>query len=391
MGIRHDVRGAAARAIDRLLARPLDDSRAEWAGHWRRRSRRVPVPSDLVAGVVDSAAAAGAVLDTGQAEVLDRLAACAEMPGGIYLHGDVGRGKTWLAELLFARLPGPKRRLHCHEFLADINAAIALRVRQSVTAIPGAGRAAGRSGDAESPMSVPSTPALIASVVTGYRAILLDDFHVHDVADGELLHTTLEVMSEQATFMLLTSNYAPERLLPNPLFHDTFLPSIALIEGRCEVIEIGAGRDHRGDDRHTSGFGAGTWTVGRTPSEPSARDQLSPTSARATFAQLCESPQSAADFMVMAAGLERLTLLDLPAPEAIGEEAFQRFAFLIDALVDRDVRLDLAAAVSRREFAAAGNLPRDSARMLSRLGMLRENDAAAAAICPATPAASESD
>ena len=106
-----------------------------------------------------------------------------------------------------------------------------------------------------------STAEHIASVVEGCRYIMIDDFHVHDVADGKLLTTILKTLRRQETFMLLTSNYAPAELLPNPLFHATFHSAITLIEQRCEVIEIGAGRDHRRYVKHEGGFGSGTWSV----------------------------------------------------------------------------------------------------------------------------------
>src|SRR4029079_596681 len=57
-------------------------------------------------------------------------------PRGLYIHGDVGRGKTMLTELLLVcvRL-APKQRSHFHEFMADVHERIG-RVRQEVKGDP---------------------------------------------------------------------------------------------------------------------------------------------------------------------------------------------------------------------------------------------------------------
>lgn len=347
------------------------------AGGKRSRGRRPmpsrPTPSALADRLFTSVEEAGQALDSGQAEVVGRLGALERLPEGIYLHGDVGRGKSWLADQFFDQLPGSKLRLHCHEFLADINVAIARRFRADA---------------GERPRKTRSTRELIASVVSGSDSIMLDDFHVHDVADGELLFIVLEELTSLGTFMLLTSNYPPEQLMPNPLFHDAFQPTIDLIEERCTVIEIAPGRDHRQDADHLGGFASGIWTTiareedtGRPGAvatdgvmdqeatvEPheTTRSQI-----EMTFARLCESPWSAADYFALMPELTRLRVTGVPTPAGIGEEAFQRFAYLIDALVDQDVAFDVESAADRSEFAEADNLPRDADRMLSRLALLR--------------------
>lgn len=319
-----------------------------------------PAPSALADRLIASVEEAGHALDSGQAEVVGRLGALERLPEGIYLHGDVGRGKSWLADQLFDQMPGPKLRLHCHEFLADINAAIARRFAADA---------------GERPRETRSTRDLIASVVSGRDSIMLDDFHVHDVADGELLFIVLEELASLGTFMLLTSNYPPEQLMPNPLFHDAFQPAIDLIVKRCTVIEIAPGRDHRQDADHLGGFASGTWAVIAREEDGGRPEVESPEATGAqvamTFARLCESPWSAADYFALMPELTRLRLTGVPAPADIGEEAFQRFAYLIDALVDQDVAFDVESAADRSEFAAADNLPRDADRMLSRLALLR--------------------
>lgn len=342
--------------------------------------RVTTIPSDLAEEVHRSARESGRVLDPGQIDVLDHVAGWAALPHGLYLHGAVGRGKTWMGDLIFAALPEPKRRLHCHEFLADLNAAIAARIRKIAQLGPGTG--GGVRAD-----------ELIDSVVDGYDFIMFDDFHVHDVADGRLLDIALRRLAADGTFMLLTSNYAPAELLPDPIYHGSFAPTIALIGDRCDVIEIPAGLDHRRGAGHGAGFASGSWT--RVPIaaqtsefEPARMDATARTAGPARtalmavlsatphpvtdFDALCRTPLSIADYFALTSGWASLELHGVPSPAEIDEEAFQRFAFLIDALVDRDVVFIVESLADLEDFAAAPNLPRDSARLLSRLAMLRD-------------------
>lgn len=384
-----------------------------------------PAPTALAADVCSRLDATGVELDSGQRELLERISALPRLGGGIYLHGQVGRGKTWIADRVLESLPGRSRRLHCHAFLADINAAIARRVASSAALGVGLSRDSGtgrgdgagvgrnRSAGAEAR----STAALIASVVEGVDVVMIDDFHVHDIADGELLTIVLEQMRANGTFMVLTSNYAPCQLLPNPLFHDSFLPAIELIEEECAVFDLASGPDHRLESRHEAGFASGSWTVidpgaaveagtdrpkaggpesdglgtgghGRLDrgADVTATDTCGV--VRGSFAEICGVPTSAADYLALIGGVERLVLSAVPSPSAIGKEPFQRFVHLIDVLVDADVRLDVESAVDREAFAAADNLPRGAERMLSRLKLLRPGGGSHTQIRPvARPAA----
>ena len=67
-------------------------------------------------------------------------------PRGLYIYGDVGRGKTMLMDLFFACVGfAPKQRSHFHEFMADVHE----RIGQSPP---------GRSTAIRSRMSPPVSP-----------------------------------------------------------------------------------------------------------------------------------------------------------------------------------------------------------------------------------------
>lgn len=329
----------------------------------------------LTAAIRESAADQGRTLDPGQDRALTEIAAIHEQVGGsrsLYLFGDVGRGKSWIADELFSRVPLPKRRLHAHELLEEINAALAGRKQQPAYAGPQVG-----------PGGRPGVGELIASMVEDVDFVLLDDFHVHDVADGRLLVRTLRALVENSTHLVLTSNYAPEGLMPNPLFHETFRGGIDLIEQHCEIVRIAEGPDHRRHASHGTGFSRGTWSVvgpdehqprpGSTALRVGPRTLLAEIDGEClsvSFAQLCQRPWAASDYLGLTERFRRVRITQMPPFDDVDEEAAQRFAHLIDVLADRDVRLDVHSLVDREALALSANLPRDAERMLSRLALL---------------------
>lgn len=279
---------------------------------------------------------------------------------GVYLHGAVGRGKSWLADQVLAAVKAPKRRLHVHGFLAELSRYMA-RERLPL-------------------------PEAVKAMLGDARFLLLDEFHVHDIADAIMLRRTLTALLGTDVAVLMTSNYPPQRLLPDPTFHDAVLPAIEAILTHLDVVELGGEHDYRAQSAHAAGFAAGTWTVinpapddaapGPAVEVPLSATRVLPAIAadgarlRVHWDELCAKPRSVNDFLTLADRFERWELVGVPAPEEMSADPFQRLAYLLDVLVDADLALHVQAATDREAFAAAGNLPRDANRLLSRLSML---------------------
>lgn len=131
----------------------------------------------------------GITFDAPQIAVIDALSNPARH--GYYIWGEVGRGKSLISETYFSSIPTDrKRRFHFHDFFRDLQTQIT-RNREPLD------RSLGR-------------------LVGGARAVFFDEFHVHDVADGVYLSATLKSLVDDGVFVLATSNYAPEDLMPNP-------------------------------------------------------------------------------------------------------------------------------------------------------------------------------
>lgn len=308
-------------------------------------------------GLREAAAEAGHTLDAEQLAAIEAIAA--QHPCGVYLHGAVGRGKSWLADRVLAQITGPTKRLHVHGFLKE------LQHHMAVEQLP--------------------LPEAVAALIGDARFLLLDEFHVHDIADAIMLRRTLVTLLEGDTALLMTSNYPPERLLPNPSFHDAVLPAIEAIQENLETVHLGGEHDYRVQSEHTGGFASGRWNVAEAPSHGHDVVQvpLSPTRALSALAagegtlrvhwdELCYGNVSVGDYLTLARDFEHFELLGVPNPQFMDPEPFQRLAYLLDVLVDADRQLTVWAATERAAFATAMRRPRDVERLTSRLQLLQE-------------------
>jgi len=307
----------------------------------------------------------GFTLDAAQQHAAHRLATAEH---GLYLWGPVGRGKSWLMATYFAALPTErKRRLHFHEFFRDLHPAIR------------------RSGN--------NLTAALDELLGELEVVCFDEFHVHDPADGTFIARLLPALFARDIRVVLTSNYPPRGLLPNPLFHEDFVPTIELIEASLSVVAVDGPLDYRTISGHGTGFAAGWWAgtgnsahltrLGLRAPTPDEHTILHPAGhpvhvRRATaqclwldFAHLCEHTTAPVDYLALARDHRHWVVDGVPDLRSTGREPAQRFANVVDVLYDRDVTPVFLSTVDLEALAVGPRLPVDIARVESRLGQLR--------------------
>jgi len=177
-----------------------------------------------------------------------------EAPRGLYVHGLVGRGKTMLMDLFFQNSAVThKRRAHFHEFMADVHERIH-GFRQQI--------ARGEIADDTDPVR------LTAQTVFDEAWLLcFDEFHVTDIADAMILGRLFERLFELGTVVVATSNVDPDDLYKGGLNRALFLPFIAQIKARMEVMRL----DSRTDFRMEKLAGVKMWLV---PADAAAKAKL---------------------------------------------------------------------------------------------------------------------
>lgn len=293
---------------------------------------------------------------------------------GLYLHGEVGRGKTMLMDLFFAAVPiKQKRRVHFHEFMDEMHAGMA------------AFRKSKKGRDAD-----PVEAVVRPIVKSGLRLLCLDEFHVHDITNAMLLTRLFEKLFAQGVTLVATSNVVPDELYKNGLNRQLFLPFIALLKSHVTVEALPAARDYRRmkfAGQHVYAFGTGpevraemdrlwlriTGGVAGAPGtvESIGRQVHVPLvamgAARFGFADLCEKPLGSRDFVRISHQFDSIIIDGVPQMDRSKSDAAKRFILLIDNLYDRGVKLGASFAAPLEQLGRDDNTAFEFQRTVSRL------------------------
>jgi len=302
---------------------------------------------------------------------------------GLYLHGEVGRGKTMLMDLFFAAVPfKEKRRVHFHEFMDEVHAGMAA-FRKSPR---------GKDDDAD-PVEAVVKPILKG----GLRLLCLDEFHVHDIANAMLLDRLFSKLFAGGVTLVATSNVVPDGLYKDGLNRQLFLPFIALLKKHTVVADLPSQQDYRRlkfAGQHVYAFGTGPevreamdqmWLriTGGEPGRPGVVESIGRQipvplmamgAARFGFSDLCEKPLGTRDFVRIAHQFDSIVLDDVPQMDRTRSDAAKRFILLIDSIYDRGVKLAASFAVPLDELGADDKTAFEFQRTLSRLTEMQSEE-----------------
>jgi len=304
-------------------------------------------------------------------------------PAGVYLWGGVGRGKSMLMDLAFEAIPvEPRRRVHFHAFMLETHQ----RLKHA------------RASEEGDPVE-----DVAEAIAEEARLLCFDEMQVTNPADAMILSRLFAMLVERGVRVIATSNRPPTDLYKDGLNRELFLPFIALIERRFEVVVVDGPADYRLDRLE----GVEVWHV---PNGPQATAALSraffqltdhPVEDRAkvpseeldvgggrtlhvpkslkgvavfSFKRLCGSPRGAADYLAIARRYHTVILVGIPVmgPEMRNEAA--RFITLIDALYEHKVKLLAAADAEPAGLYPSGDGSFEFQRAVSRLEEMRSSE-----------------
>jgi cell division protein ZapE len=302
-----------------------------------------------------------------RSNALTKLLRRPSLPRGVYLHGGVGRGKSFLMDCFFQAVPlTRKTRLHFHEFMREVHRELQ-DLKGTVNPLDELGR----------------------RIARRFRLICFDEFHVADVTDAMILHRLLEAMFTNRVSIVTTSNFHPDGLYPNGLHRDRILPAIELLKQHLEVVNVDAGVDYRqrtlqqvevyhcplGEAAEAAmgrAFDALAETRDETPVLNIEHREIHAVRRAGgvvwfDFRALCGGPRSNHDYLEIASRFHTVLLSNVPQmPPRMASEA-RRFTWLVDVFYDRRVKLVLSAAVAPEALYTEGPLAHEFPRTVSRL------------------------
>jgi cell division protein ZapE len=271
---------------------------------------------------------------------------------GLYVFGDVGRGKTMLMDMFHAASPvARRRRVHFHAFMLDVHERVH-EFRQQL-----------KRGEVKGDDPIAPVAAAIAEEAW---LLCFDEFHVTDIADAMILGRLFTRLFEQGVVVVATSNVAPDDLYKDGLNRALFLPFMALLKGHMDVVRLEARTDFRLEklagvpvwyaprdedadvaldvawERLTGVFSGAPCELavkGRVVRVPEAAKGV----ARFSFAELCGQPLGAADYLRVAHEFHTILIDHVPVMDYDRRNEAKRFIILIDTLYDHAVKVVASA------------------------------------------------
>jgi len=293
---------------------------------------------------------------------------------GVYIWGQVGRGKSMLMNLFYDSVAEPlKRRLHFHAFMQEVHAAM-------------------QPADGEDHHEDPIAQAA-AKLWNQSHLLCLDELEVIDIADAMILGRLFDRLFEHGLVLVVTSNDHPDDLYRNGPNRELFAPFVERLKQHVDVVALGGTHDHRGDgDQDEAAYLYPVtietaqrfdllWhqTLNAKQEQPVSVDvhgrhlrfdRCCGTSLRVTFTEVCRRPLSADDHLAIAGRFHSIFLEELPVIPQDGVDEGRRLVTLIDALYESKARLvALAAAPPEHIFEQLGS--EDQRRTVSRLIEMR--------------------
>jgi cell division protein ZapE len=293
------------------------------------------------------------------------------IPRGVYMHGGVGRGKSFLMDCFYNAVPlKRKTRLHFHEFMREVHRELR-DLQGTVNPLDELGR----------------------RMALRYKLICFDEFHVAEITDAMILHRLLSALFDNGVGFVTTSNFAPDELYPNGMHRDRILPAIELLKANLEVLSVDNGTDYRsitleqlrlyhmplGEKADAAMTDAFERLAEARDEDPVLHIESRQIRARRKaggvvwfdFKTMCGGPRSQNDYLEMASQFHTVLLSDVPhMPVRMASEA-RRFTWLVDVLYDRRVKLIMSAAVPPEALYTEGPLAHEFPRTISRLNEMQ--------------------
>jgi cell division protein ZapE len=296
------------------------------------------------------------------------------VPRGLYIYGEVGRGKTMLMDLFFASVKnGSKHRQHFHAFMQDIHAKRATQKSDNIIS------------------------EIANEIAANAKLLCLDEMQISDIADAMIIGRLFEALEQRGVCFVTTSNLAPDQLYRDGLNRQLFLPFIAKLNSALDVVCLANGTDYRlgrmaSRKTYLTPLGKKTvaeieaiWNDLTDNSEGKAQDidilgrklhvpRSAHSCARFTFGELCEQPLAAPDYLALAKTFRTVIIENIPILKATQRNETKRFILMIDTFYDMKTRVIISAQAPAPTLCITGQYKFEFQRIASRLQEMQSTD-----------------
>ena len=292
---------------------------------------------------------------------------------GLYMFGQVGRGKSMLMDLFYHNTSvGSKQRVHFHEFMQSIHREIF------------AWRNSPHAGNSD------PIPQLAKSIAQKSWLLCLDELQVTDIGDAMIVGRLFQGLMDEGVVVVITSNRPPEDLYKDGLQRERFMPFITLLKNRLDLLQLDASTDYRlgriqGFKVYHNPLGIASREhldriaidlAGNHPFEPSTLTvngrtlpipQATLDIARFDFQDLCAHALGASDYLELASLYSTIILDNIPILTPDRRDEAKRFVTLIDALYEAKTLFICSAAAAPEQLYPEGIGAFEFHRTVSRL------------------------
>lgn len=304
---------------------------------------------------------------------------------GLYVYGGVGRGKTMVMDEAFALCEiSCKKRSHFNDFMLDVHRRLkGLRARAK---------------EGEDIKYLEEVASQIASEV---RLLAFDEFQVRDIADAMIMAGLFSALFARGVVVLATSNVAPDDLYQGGLQRIRFLPFIEILKRHVEVVHMDSPTDYRlavnsaggadaqWEDLYLTPIGSVNYAlmhnlfkkvtggvVDKVSLNLAGREWVIAQGAADKacfigFAEACEQPRAAEDYIALAEKFPVIFLHDTPKMGYDRRNEAKRFILLIDTIYDKGARLVISAEAEPELLYYGKDHEFEFQRTISRLQEMR--------------------
>ena len=294
---------------------------------------------------------------------------------GLYIRGEVGRGKTQMMDIFFETLNiQEKKRVHFHRFMKILH-------------------------DDLDKISAQKDPLkkVAKEISKKTKVLCFDEFYVEDIGDAMLLGRFINELFENKVTLITTSNTHPDNLYRDGLHRSRFLPAIKSIKENCEIYELNSAQDYRLrtlEQLEIFIIGKGDQGIKELESDfteltnGESQDgqkikilgreintiKLAQGSLWVSFKEICEGPRSAKDYIEVCSEFHTLFVSNVPIMKGSNDDSARRFIALVDECYERNVNLILSMETELEQIYSGERLLEPFKRTISRLEEMRSKE-----------------